>query len=281
MVRIEQPSCLIGTDSREGFAADGEGPARVVHCAPYLIAATAVSNAQFERFVSATGHRTAAERHGWSFVFRGLASAATLASASAAPAGMPWWLQVHGACWHQPEGPDSDVDARGDHPVVHISWHDAQAYCAWAGVRLPTEAEWECAARGGLHGARYPWGDDLTPDGEHRCNIWQGEFPVIDTGEDGHRGTAPVDAYRPNGYGLYNMAGNVWEWCADWFSANYHRVTRSENPIYLVPTGSRAMRGGSYLCHASYCNRYRVAARNANTPDSSMGNAGFRVAANG
>jgi sulfatase modifying factor 1 len=176
----------------------------------------------------------------------------------------PWWCGVRGAYWRAPEGPASDLDGRWDHPVVHVSWDDALAYCRWAGRRLPTEAEWEYAARGGLDQARFPWGDELTPGCEHRCNIWQGRFPVRDTAEDGYSGTAPVDAYRPNGYGLFNVSGNVWEWCADWFDGS-----RSQ----------RAMRGGSYLCHESYCNRYRVAARTANTPDSATGNLGFRCAA--
>lgn len=279
LVLIDVPGFRMGTDGDEGFAGDGEGPSRLVRCDPFRISATAVTNAEFAAFVTATGYRTEAERHGASFVFRGLALPEAVAAATATPVGMPWWLQMPGACWHRPEGPGSDIDARGDHPVVHVSWNDAIAYCRWAACRLPTEAEWECAARGGLEGRRYPWGDELTPGGEHRCNIWQGEFPSRNTVDDGYTGTAPVDAFTPNGHGLYNMAGNVWEWCADWFSPNYHRVTRAMNPIYLVPTGSRSMRGGSYLCHASYCNRYRVAARNANTPDSSMGNVGFRVAA--
>jgi formylglycine-generating enzyme len=157
------------------------------------------------------------------------------------------------------------LDGRWDHPVVHVSWQDAAAYCAWAGRRLPTETEWEYATRGGLDQARYPWGDELTPKGVHQCNIWQGRFPVQDTAEDGYSGTAPVDAFHPNGFGLYNVAGNVWEWCADHY--------RSGQEI-------RAMRGGSYLRHPSYCNRYRVAARTANSPDSTSGNLGFRCAAN-
>lgn len=171
---------------------------------------------------------------------------------------------MNGAWWRCPEGPGSDLDGRWDHPVVQVSWHDAAAYCKWAGKRLPSEVEWEYAARGGLDQARYPWGDELTPGGEHRCNIWQGQFPVRNTAEDGHVGTAPVEAFAPNGFGLHNVSGNVWEWCADRFTG------ASEN---------RAMRGGSYLCHDSYCNRYRVAARTSNTPDSASGNLGFRCAA--
>ena len=150
--------------------------------------------------------------------------------------------------------------------VVQVSWLDARAYCRWAGGRLPSEAEWEYAARGGLDRARFPWGDELTPDGEHRMNVFQGRFPEHDTGEDGYVGTAPVDAFPANGYGLHNATGNVWEWCADRFGP-----TRP---------GERNMRGGSYLCHESYCWRYRCAARSANTPDSSAGNIGFRMTAN-
>jgi formylglycine-generating enzyme required for sulfatase activity len=151
--------------------------------------------------------------------------------------------------------------------VVHVSWNDAIAYCAWSGARLPTEAEWEYAARGGLVQARYPWGDELTPHGRHRCNIWQGRFPELNTAEDGYLGTAPVKSFPPNGFGLYEVAGNVWEWTAD----------RFDEPG--AEPGAQVIRGGSYLCHASYCNRYRVSARTGNTPDSSAGNTGFRLAA--
>ncbi|KJY21381.1 formylglycine-generating enzyme family protein [Streptomyces katrae] len=255
---------LMGTDDPDGFPADAEGPVREVAVEPFRIAATTVTNAQFATFVKATGHVTEAERFGFSFTFGAFLTDAT-AAVSPPVAGVPWWRAVEGATWRSPEGPGSHVTGRQSHPVVHVSWNDALAYCAWSGTRLPTEAEWEYAARGGLEQRRYPWGDELTPGGRHMCNIWQGEFPVLNTGADGHVSTAPVKSFRPNGFGLYNTVGNVWEWCADLFT----------------PGGgtSRAMRGGSYLCHDSYCNRYRVAARSSNTPDSSTGNIGFRVAA--
>ncbi|WP_425455581.1 formylglycine-generating enzyme family protein [Cohnella phaseoli] len=278
LVRLSGGEFIMGTDSREGFPADGEGPERVVRVDPFYIAPYAVTNAQFQQFVEETGYVTEAEQFGWTYVFHLFVSEETKRQVVSVPQATPWWYAVNGAYWAKPEGLDSDIGDRMNHPVVHVSWNDAEAYCRWSGQRLPTEAEWEYAARGGLERKTYPWGDLLKPDGEHRCNIWQGKFPVKNNASDGYEGTAPVDAYKPNGYGLYNMAGNVWEWCADWFTPAYHRATPNANPRFEQPTGIRSMRGGSYLCHRSYCNRYRVAARSSNTPDSSTGNAGFRVA---
>ncbi|MGW2563856.1 formylglycine-generating enzyme family protein [Streptomyces sp. NPDC001514] len=266
---------LMGTEDADGFPADGEGPIREVEVAPFRIAATTVTNAQFATFVKATGYVTEAERFGFSFVFHGLLPD-DLAAASQPVPEVPWWRAVSGATWKHPEGAGSVIASRQNHPVIHVSWNDAQAYCEWSGTRLPTEAEWEYAARGGLEQARYPWGDELAPDGTQLLNTYEGVFPSTHTG---HLGTVPVKSYRPNAYGMYNTVGNVWEWCSDWFSVGFHPSGPRENPTGPPKGTARVMRGGSYLCHDSYCNRYRVAARSSNTPDSSTGNIGFRVAA--
>jgi len=233
-----------------------------------------VTNEQFGEFVRTTGYKTEAENFGWSFVFAG--HLGERAAQFEHPVGLRWWRKVAGADWLHPEGPDSSVEGREYRPVVQVSWNDSAAYAGWAGKRLPTEAEWEFAARGGLEQKRYPWGDELTPDGKHLCNIWQGEFPDSDLAEDGYSSTAPVDAFPANGYGLYTIIGNAWEWCADWFSPDYHLYGTRVNPVGPDSGQSRMMRGGSYLCHASYCNRYRNSARTSNTPDSAGTNISFR-----
>jgi len=269
----------MGTNSREGFPSDGEGPIREVTVKGFYISPYTVTNSDFKTFVDQTGYKTEAERFGWSYVFHILVSEEVKAKVEKTPEGLQWWLPVEGSAWNKPEGPDSSIEDRMNHPVVHVSWNDAAAFCKWSDTRLPTEAEWEYAARGGLVQKTYPWGDLLKPEGKHQCNIWQGRFPDVNHASDGYIGTAPVNTYEPNGYGLYNMSGNVWEWCSDWFSPRYHLETSKLQPFYSKDTGRRSMRGGSFLCHRSYCNRYRVAARSSNTSDSSTSNCGFRVVA--
>jgi len=261
----------------EGYGEDGETPVHRVGLDAFRMDATAVTNAQFATFVKDTGHVTGAEEFGVSAVFH-LAFRGDPRDVVNRAAGTPWWLAVRGASWRSPEGPGSDVARRQNHPVVHVSWDDARAYAAWAGKRLPTEAEWEYAARGGLSGARFTWGDELTPRGRWMCNIWQGTFPTVNTAEDGFLTTAPVKSYPPNGFGLSSMAGNVWEWCADWFSPTYYASSPPHDPHGPDDGQQRVMRGGSYLCHHSYCHRYRVAARSSNTPESTSANIGFRCA---
>jgi formylglycine-generating enzyme len=279
MVDLPGGSFLMGTDYADGFPDDGEGPIRNVTLNPFAIDRYPVTNSRFSAFIDATGYRTEAEVFGWSFLFWAHIPAShrrelivdTVAAA-------PWWCKVHGAKWNAPEGPGSDISHRANYPVVHVSWNDAAAFASWTGQRLPTEAEWEYSARGGLVQKLYPWGDKLRPNGRHMCNIWQGDFPNHDTAEDGYSGTCPVDAFPPNAYGLYSMTGNCWEWCADWFSATAHRDASPDNPAGPPHGSARVMKGGSFLCHKSYCNRYRCGARSSSTPDSSTSHVGFRCA---
>jgi formylglycine-generating enzyme len=279
MVRLPGGMFLMGTESDEGFPADGEGPARAVTLDSFFLDTYPVTNEQFGNFTRATGFKTEAERFGWSFVFyRQIPPVEYSRLKPNTVHGVEWWCKVDRADWAHPEGPDSSIADRLDHPVVHVSWNDADEYANWAGKRLPTEAEWEYAARGGLEQKTYPWGDELTPGGRHLCNIWQGEFPIVNTVEDGYEFVAPVNAFPPNGYGFHTITGNVWEWCSDWFHPQYHVTTTRVNPIGPPTGAAKVMKGGSFLCHKSYCNRYRVAARTSNTPDSSTANIGFRCA---
>jgi sulfatase modifying factor 1 len=264
MVAIPAGEFLMGSEDPFAYPADGEGPVRTVYVDAFWMDARTVSNAQFARFAADTGYRTSAERAGWSFVFAGLLPDDFPPTRGVV--GAPWWRQVEGADWRRPDGPHSTWQDRADHPVVHVDWDDARAYCAWAGKRLPTEAEWERAARGGLHAKVFPWGDEFEPGGRPRMNVWQGDFPNRHPTADGWYGTCPVDAFEPGGFGLYNATGNVWEWCEDLFS---HGFSHGQE---------RVTKGGSYLCHASYCRRYRVAARQGLFPDSATGNVGFRCA---
>lgn len=268
----------MGTDHGR-YPADLDGPARQVRVSPFVIGAQAVTNDLFAQFVAETGYVTVAEREGWSFVFHTFAPGQ--GKGLRGPLEAPWWRAVPGADWRHPDGPKSDIAARGDHPVTHVSWDDAVAFCTHTATRLPTEAEWECAARGGLDRARFPWGDEMLPEGAHRHNVWQGHFPGENTALDGYIGTAPASAFAPNGYGLFNMTGNTWEWCADWFGPLPHaQMPPLRDPKGAASGPGRVMRGGSHLCHASYCERYFVHSRTHNTPDSSTGHIGFRVAAN-
>lgn len=278
LVPLSGGTFLMGSTYHKAYEEDGEGPVRAVTLSPFAIAPCTVTNAEFARFVERTGYATQAEREGWSFVFHLLLSPMAKRQARAAAAGTPWWYRVDGASWRTPEGPESTIEDRPDHPVVHVSWHDAMAYAAWSGTSLPTEAQWEYAARGGLEQAMFPWGNEPTPDQQHMCNVWQGRFPGFNSADDGYIGTAPVRSFPPNGFGLFQMAGNVWEWCADSFHTDYHRATSAADPVDERPSEARTLKGGSFLCHESYCHRYRNGARTGNTSASTSSNTGFRVA---
>jgi sulfatase modifying factor 1 len=275
IVEIPGGAAIVGTDA-PFYPVDGEGPARRATLRPFRLDAYAVTNERFSAFVSATGYRSDAERFGWSFVFRGLlppyVTGDHLPEAS-------WWIKVDGACWSAPEGPGSTISERLDHPVAHASWNDATAFAAWSGGRLPTEVEWEHAAKAGNAIARFPWGDE-EPDDETAdlCNIWQGNFPFENTAADGFVGTAPVNSFWPNKFGLYNMSGNVWEWCVDQFRVRSLAMAAKARNRVATSNRERTMKGGSFLCHRSSCYRYRVAARIGQSPDTSASNTGFRVA---
>lgn len=256
---------------------DGEGPSRRSKINPFAIDPFAVTNRWFGEFVAETGYLTEAESFGWSAVFFAFLPENLRTSPGANAAS--WWRRIDGSCWRYPEGPYSSIEDRREHPVVHISWNDAQVFATWAGGRLPTEAEWEYAAHGGIKPGRFPWGEKEPDDSAVLpCNIWQGTFPTLNTAADGFAGTAPVDAFEPNGFGLYNMVGNTWEWCADAFRV--HSLSRSAKLRNAAAQASseHLMKGGSYLCHKSYCYRYRIAARAGASGDTSTGHVGFRIA---
>jgi formylglycine-generating enzyme required for sulfatase activity len=275
-----------------------ELPAHQVTVDGFWMDKTEVTNEEFEKFVRATGYVTIAEQKPdakdfpdakpellvpGSAVFSPPAEEAPLTDASG------WWRYVPGANWRHPEGPQSSIEGREKHPVAHVAWHDAVAYAKWAGKRLPTEAEWEYASRGGLDRQRYVWGNEQTPNGKWQANIWQGRFPKENTAADGFKGTAPVASFPPNGYGLYDMAGNVWEWCADWYRPDYYARSPAKNPP--GPEDSfdpgepgakkRVQRGGSYLCSDVYCSGYRPSARMKCTPDTGLSHTGFRCVKSG
>jgi len=259
------------------FPDDNDSPRKKVFVSSFRISPYSVTNAEFATFVSHTGYQTVAEKEGWSFVFQSFLNDPTKYPNFARTA--PWWRYVDGACWYAPEGPNSSVETRQNHPVVHIAWYDAIAYCKWSGLRLPYEAEWEFAARGGLSRKKFPWGNQIVPNGKHMMNTWQGDFPTLNTGEDGWKGTAPVDSFPPNGFGLFNMTGNVWEWVQDFYGPRPLPKRFPERDPKGPDEGfQRIQRGGSYLCHKSYCDRYQVHSRIPSDPTNSAGHSGFRVA---
>ena len=272
-VEIPEGRSFIGTNTPY-HDIDEESPLRPHKQKRLLMDAYTVTNGQFTEFVQETGYITEAERLGDSFVFAGFLPQNTVFTQALPDA--PWWRMVKGASWKQPYGPEVEQSPIADHPVVHVSWHDAVAYSHWAGGRLPLEAEWEYAARGGLGDVPFPWGDKAPDDHDYfPCNIWQGNFPMQNTKRDGYLGTAPVNAFEPNGYGLYNMAGNVWEWTAQEFRVR--SMKKSYKAAHAGKEGYKVVKGGSFLCHISYCYRYRIAARTANSPESTTSHTGFRL----
>lgn len=266
-------AALVGTDLPK-IPVDEEGPCRSKRLDPFRIMETAVTNEMFAAFVGETGYVTEAEHFGWSFVFYKHVSDAVLETQ--AVVGTQWWRKVEGAFWRLVNGPKSDSDWHPDHPVVHVSWNDARAFARWAGGRLPTEAEWEHAARGGLGDVPYPWGEKEPNDEDFQpCNIWQGRFPEENTGMDGYRATAPAKSFEPNGFGLYNMCGNVWEWTSE--PLKIRSLSKGARGHAKKVRGAKLLKGGSFLCHKSYCFRYRIAARTGTTPDSTTAHQGFRL----
>ncbi len=295
MVRVKGGTFQRGSDNPKMRDAR---PTHRVTVDGFWIDRTAVTNAEFARFVAATGYVTVAERTPRPEDFPGappekLVAGGVVFSPPEGPVPLDnhlrWWNYVPGADWRHPDGPKSDIEGKEKYPVVQVAWDDAVAYAKWAGKRLPTEAEFEFAARGGLEGKRYVWGDEFKPGGKWMANIWQGEFPYRDTGEDGFRGPAPVGSFPANGYGLCDMAGNVWEWCSDWYRADYYaRLAAGPQPVQN-PRGpddssdpgepgvpKRVMRGGSYLCTDQYCTAYEAGARGKGAPDTGTNHLGFR-----
>ena len=302
MVWIPGGEFTMGSEHLEAWA--NEGPEHRVRVDGFWMDSHEVTNAAFAEFVEATGYVTTAEQTPRleDIVAQSPAGAPPpppemlvpgslvfIAPEDGAGGVASWWHWTPGANWRHPEGPGSLIADRMDHPVVHVSWEDANAYAAWAGKRLPTEAEWEYAARGGLEGELFVWGNTPPSDTAIFANIWQGRFPVSNLAKDGYEGTAPVGSFDANGYGLHDMAGNVWEWCADWYRANWHERKAAsgtvENP--QGPSSSfgaepqRVLKGGSFLCHASYCSSYRPSARQGQAVDTGTSHVGFRCVKDG
>jgi len=258
---------------------DGESPKRKVFVKNFFLDKYEVSNLEFGLFVENTGYKTEAEVFNTSFVLNILLSEEISNSITQAVQGAPWWLPVKHAIWYKPEGPDSSIFDRLNHPVVHVSWNDAVAFCKWAEKRLPTESEWEKGSRGGLDDRLYPWGNKFMPKGNHYANTWQGEFPEGNTAEDGYVATSPVDSFPANKFGLYNSVGNVWEWVHDWWTKDHPRQSDTWKSDGPVSGKAKVKKGGSFMCSKKFCYRHRCSARSENTADSSASNLGFRCAA--
>jgi formylglycine-generating enzyme required for sulfatase activity len=257
MVRIPGGTFAMGANDDMPF----EGPVHMVSVRPFFLDTNEVTISEFARFVRATGYKTEAEKFGWSGVF---------------DTDLRQWTKGDGANWRHPDGPQKTP--KQSEPVTQVSYADAQAYARWAQKRLPTEAEWEWAARGGLSRKTYAWGDELNPHNKPQANWWQGTFPDNNTRADGFLGPAPVGSFAPNGYGLSDMAGNVWEWCADWFDETYYKRSPKANPTGPETGTERVIRGGSWMCSLNYCRGFRAAARSHSAPDSGLNNLGFRCA---
>jgi formylglycine-generating enzyme required for sulfatase activity len=302
MVFIKGGTFMMGGDNNQ--ASPDEFPKHKVKVDDFWIDATEVTNAQFQKFVDATHYITTAEKKpDWDEMKATLppgtpkppdsllVAASLVFRQTSGPVDLDdygqWWGWVKGADWKHPEGPNSSIKGKENYPVVQVSWYDAMAYCKWAGKRLPTEAEWEFAARGGLENNIYPWGNESVNVGKAKANSWGGKFPYYNDKKDNYTGSAPVKSFLPNGYGLYDMAGNVWEWCNDWYDANYYNTFG--NSIAINPKGpaksydpedtytpKRSLRGGSFLCNDSYCSGYRVARRMKSSPDTGLEHTGFR-----
>jgi formylglycine-generating enzyme required for sulfatase activity len=274
-VHIPGGTALVGT-KRAIITTDGESPLRKQTVREFLIDNQAVSNERFQDFVDATHYLTDAERIGWSYVFFDHLPNNEDSSDTLGVAAANWWRQVYGANWKLINGPGSEDAWQADHPAVHISHNDALTFAKWNQGRLPIEAEWEYAARGGKGDVLFPWGDDEPDDTTFQpCNIWQGNFPHHNSAADGYCATAPVDAYKPNGYGLYNMVGNTWEWTAGPYTVRAQHKEARKHAARMK--GTKVLKGGSFLCHKSYCYRYRIAARTGSTPDSTTSHIGFRL----
>lgn len=266
-------SALMGTD-HNFIPIDEESPARQHTIKPFRMMPTAVTNAMFKAFVDDTGYKTDAQRFGWSFVFVHQLDNDT--QQAQATVGAEWWRRIEGAYWNCVDGTNTAMAVLKNHPVVHVSWNDAKAFADWAGGRLPSEAEWEHAARGGQGDVLFPWGNQ-EPDDHHfqPCNIWQGQFPDLNSCADGYVATAPAQSFNANAYGLYNMCGNVWEWTSGRFKLTGRSAASKQHAKHFK--GTKTLKGGSYLCHKSYCFRYRIAARTGSTPDSTTSHQGFRL----